>query len=417
MLVSLVWTMDGVMGVKAQAAPVETAPAQVFTNTVLLPFVANDFGVTAYRMGYGATTGPITRYPEIGSMKAGWYTDWGSSVNPARPGGMEYAQMIRVHQKLACGDYYNANRTACPYVQPPAYNFTPDQATIQAIAQANPGSIWLIGNEMDRLDFNACTLYEGNVCKNFIPLGQDEISPNAYALAYHDLYTIVKAADPTARVAIGGLIQPTPLRLQWLTIAWDTYHSTYNEDMPVDIWNIHNFILREVKGEYGAEVPPGLPKNPTKGEYTKDDWTHIDHTIFDKQIRAMRQWMKDRGQQQKPLVVSEYGVLYSHCVKTVNKVCTQDLGNEQVTQDFMLWTFDYFLNTKDCDLGYGDDDCRLVQRWLWFSLDHTATLENGTLSFGANPHASLYNSTNRQMLSAGQKFRQYVLDHFDQLAQ
>ncbi len=415
-LLVLVWVMGSVMPVKAQGTQPETGPTDIPTNTVLLPLIVNDLGPTAYRMGYGSTTGSITRYPELRSLMAGWYTNWAAAINPIRPNSVEYVQMIRVHQKLACGDYYNANRTTCPYALPIGYNSSLDPATIQAIAQANPNSVWLIGNEMDRLDFNACTLYEGIICKTFIPLGQDEMTPEAYAQAYHDLYAIIKAADPTARVAIGGLIQPTPLRLQWLTIAWDTYKTTYNADMPVDIWNIHNFILREVKGEYGAEVPPGLPKNPTKGLYATDDWTHIDHTLFDQQIRAMRQWMKDRGQQQKPLVITEYGVLYSHCVKKAKGVCTEDLGSEQVTQDFMLWTFDYFLNTKDCNLGYADDDCRLVQRWLWFSLDHAGTLENGTLSFGANPYASLFDSVTFQIRSAGQKFRQYVQDHFTQLS-
>jgi len=405
--------------VQAQAAQPEPVIAATddFTNTVFMPFIANEFGPAAYRIGYGGTLAPITRYADVRSLIGGWYTDWSVTLKPVEPNGMEYVQMIRVHQKLACGDWFNANRSACPYAQPLSYNMQPDPATIQAVAQANPGAIWLIGNEMDRVDFTYCIEQTGTQCTKFGSSGQDEILPETYAFAYHDLYTLLKAADPTARVTIGGLIQATPLRLQWLTIVWDTYKSTYNTDMPVDIWNIHNFILREVKGEYGAAVPPGLPGNPTKGRYTTDDWTHIDHTIFDEQIRAMRQWMKDRGQQQKPLVVTEYGVLYSHCVKKNGNVCSKDLGDEQGTQDFMLWTFDYFLNTKDCNLGYADDDCRLVQRWLWFSLDHVNTLPSGELSYGANPHTSLYDSTTRQMRSAGQKFRQYVLDHYAELAE
>ena len=35
----------------------------------------------------------------------------------------------------------------------------------------------------------------------------------------------------------------------------------------------------------------------------------------------------------------------------------------------MIQTFDYFLNTKDCNLGYAADQCRLVQRWNWYSFN------------------------------------------------
>ena len=405
--------------------PAITAPIGVFTETltttVHLPIIANDFGPTADRIGFGATAATfppysIIRYPLIRSLMAGWYTDWSAAFQPARPNGIEYVQMVRVHQKLACGDYYNADRSACPYAQPLDYVALPDVATVQAIAAANPGSIWLIGNEMDRVDFSVCAETVAGKCTKFTSLGQDEIIPETYARVYHDVYTAIKAVDPTARVAIGGVIQPTPLRLQWLTIAWDSYKSTYGADMPVDIWNVHNFILREVREEYGADIPAGLPGNPTVGAYSKDDRTHVDKTIFDQQIRAMRQWMKDRGQQEKPLVITEYGVLYSHCVKKSNGTCDKDLGNEAATHDFMLWTFDYFLNTSDCALGYTADGCRLVQRWLWFSLDDVSTLANGSLSFSANPHTSLFDKNTLQLRSAGEKFRQYVQDHYAELA-
>ena len=95
-------------------------------------------------------------------------------------------------------------------------------------------------------------------------------------------------------------------------------------------------------------------------------------TIFDEQIRAFRAWMKDRGQQNKPLIVSEYGVLYRHIAEA---------DTAQEVQDFMINTFDYFLNTQDCSLGYAADQCRLVQRWNWYSFN-----DNGQ-SNGFNPYA------------------------------
>ena len=37
------------------------------------------------------TVNPITRYPAIRSLNAGWYLNWAVSINPVRPAGMEFA--------------------------------------------------------------------------------------------------------------------------------------------------------------------------------------------------------------------------------------------------------------------------------------------------------------------------------------
>ncbi|MFN8442297.1 MAG: hypothetical protein U0175_16055 [Caldilineaceae bacterium] len=375
-------------------------------SQLFFPLLLNQQSSTAYRIGYGNAVNDPSAYPEVDTLRAGWFTNWRTSIQPIRPGNAEYVQMIRVHQKLACGTWFAWNREACPYATPNDYVFRPDAATIQRAAQANPGAIWLIGNEMDRVDF-----FCGDGCSD----GQDEMIPETYARAYHDLYQIVKSADPSARVAIGGLIQPTPLRLEWLSIAWDTYRTQYNSDMPVDILNIHNFILQEDKFSYGAAVPPGLPGDPTKGAYINDDFSHIDHVVFDQQIRAMRQWMKDRNLQQKPLVITEYGVLYSHTVTQGNR--TLNFNDPTLVHDFMLWTFDYYLTTKDCNLGFSADDCRLVQRWLWFSLDHAYTDSTGNLRGYFNPHTSLFNSSTKAIFPAGELFRNYVEQKFEELSQ
>ncbi len=415
------FAVNRVTPVKA-AEVADIAPTAVLTDvltpTVFLPFITNDYISLATRMGYDATQAPITRYPDLHTLRAGWYVDWSVQVAPVRPDGIEHVQMIRVHQKLACGQFQNGDRAACPYAQPLDYQFYPAQAIIEAAAKANPGDIWLIGNEMDRVDWRYCAV-STDPCpaEQIQQAGQDEMLPETYAHAYHDLYTIIKNADPTARVANGGVIQATPLRLQYLTIVWDTYRTLYDADMPVELWNVHNFILREQKHGYGADMPPGLPDDPTIGEYTTSDWTHIDHDIFDQQIRAFRQWMKDRGQQDKPLIVSEYGMLYHHCVEVDrNGVCVKDLNNKQVALDFMTWTFDYFLNTRDCTLGFAADDCHLVQRWTWFGLDIVGTDGAGNPTFGQNEHTSLFNSTTLQMTEAGGLFAKFVVDNLAALA-
>ena len=70
------------------------------------------------------------------------------------------------------------------------------------------GSIWIIGNEMDRD-------YQGNS------------TPTEFAEAYHRAYTIIKATDPTAQVAPGAVVQYTPVREQYLDQFVQTYNNLY----------------------------------------------------------------------------------------------------------------------------------------------------------------------------------------------
>jgi len=112
--------------------------------------------------------------------------------------------------------------------------------------------------------------------------------------------------------------------------------------------------------------------------------------------------MKDRGQQDKPLIVSEYGVLYSHI---------PEVQTAQQVQDWMIGTFDYFLNTKDCSLGTVADKCRLVQRWAWYSLN-----DNGQGS-GFNQFTNLFDPNTFQITGTGLRYREYSLKNMDALMQ
>jgi len=355
----------------------------------------------ALRIGYSVASNADLTDPAIRSLGAGIYSNWRTSSAPVTPDGIEFVQTVRVHQSLTCPlNSENAwNRDACPYAEPHSYQMRPSLADIGGIAQAQPGSLWLIGNEMDRRDW-----YRG---------GQDEMLPELYATAYHDIHTAIKAADPTAQVAIGGLIQATPLRLAWLDRMWDAYQQQYGQPMPVDVWNIHNFILREVHYAYGADIPPGFADDDSRAVIYENDWTHIDLALFDQQIRAFRAWMAERGQQEKSLIVSEYGVLYRHCVTWrwtgTEYVCDQNFNDEQVVIDFMLGTFDYFLSARDCTIGYVADGCRLVQQWLWFGLDQPTG--------GFNIHSRLYDSASGSLTPAGMAYRDWVAAHRDVLVQ
>jgi hypothetical protein len=227
-------------------------------------------------------------------------------------------------------------------------------------------------------------------------LYQDAVGPERYARIYHDVYTTLKTLDSTAQVGIGGMVQASELRMKWLNRAWEEYRQTYGTDMPVDVWNIHAFVLREVRpghncdgqGAWGAGIPPGLSENCGLLVGT-NDLDRMD--IFDQQLRRFRAWMKEHGQQNKPLIVSEYGILFN-----------EQLGyGYQRVRDYMLHTFDYFLNTKDVSTGYPADDYRLVQKWAWYSLDDE--------SFGwGTTWSALFDPNTHQIKQLGVEFGKYT---------
>jgi hypothetical protein len=257
--------------------------------------------------------GSITDYPAE-QLRLGWYLNWGVREAPAHPGGAEFWQMVRVSE----GGY------------------RPHADAIRAVAAANPGSFWIVGNEPD-------------------VRWQDNVTPERYAELYHQVYHLLKRADPSCHVVIGGVSQPTPLRLAYLERILATYRERYGEPMPVDVWNVHGFILREERDSWGVDIPPGMGVD-TGTLYEIDD--HDDLGIFRSQILAFRRWMGDHGQRDKPLVVTEYGILMP-----------SDYGFDyERVRAFMEGSFDVFLSATDGAVGYPQDGNRLVQWWCWYSL-------------------------------------------------
>jgi len=287
---------------------------------------------------------------DIAPLRIAWYSDWTMTANPARPGGIEYVQLILT-----------------PLGQTPALSL------VGEAVDANPGALWLIGNEPE-------CIY------------QDNSTPEQYAEAYHRLYTYIKGRDAKAQVATGGIVQPTPLRLEWLDRVLAHYQATYGEAMPVDVWNIHNLILQERKGDWGCDIPNGLSE--TEGRlYGIQDNDNIE--IFKQHIVDMRVWMRDHGYRDKPLIVSEYGVLmpteyYGFTPERVNA--------------FMSASFDYLLSARDEDLGCPADGNRLVQRWAWNSLNE----QPYNLDTGEGFNGALFDYQTRQITPAGTNYRQYT---------
>ena len=281
------------------------------------------------RFGIGVPQPPLTAQT-VQALGVGWYLTWQVNETPPPLPGVEFWQMIRVQES----------------------GFRPEAATIQRAAQANPGSTWLIGNEPD-------------------VRWQDNVTPEQYARWYQQLYHLIKASDPTAQVGIGGVTQPTPLRLAYLERVLAAYQAEFGQTLPVEVWNIHNFILPEQRSDWGVDIPPGF-EGESGARYEMAQ--HDDLAIFQAQIIAFRRWLAERGWQNKPVVVSEYGLLMP-----------ADYGfpPERVAR-FMQGSYDFMLTATDPQLGYPADGYRLVQRWCWFSLaDHVYPTGNLILPDGS----------------------------------
>ncbi|MGB9872388.1 MAG: CARDB domain-containing protein [Anaerolineae bacterium] len=289
-------------------------------------------------------------------LRAGWYFNWSTSLNPARPNGIMYAQSIFVKQwKWDNGQLVLYHKDA-PYAQPYTYTVRPSIPQIKQIAIANPGSLWLIGNEIERRDWG-----------NSPGQGQQEILPEVYAAVYHEIYTAIKEADPMAKVANGSIIVPTPLRLEYMTRVWNEYLRLYGEPMPVDVWQIHVYLGPEKRNYWGIDIPAGIDADVGMFYFGENDPRNIlvnkDFSYVPDLVRAFRVWMKERGQQNKPLFITEFGV------SMPDWVLPGEFTWEKIRDEYMYPGLNFLLNAKDSELGYPADDYRLVQSVWWWSLD------------------------------------------------
>lgn len=326
-------------GVAAQSCPLYPSPHQRIGFNVAL-----EGGVT------------IDDYDSV-RLNAGWYHDYRVQSTPSHPGGIGYHQMVR-----------SSGRTTPAAIQQLLQQLGP-------VVDANPSAYWTLGNEPDRY-------------------GQDELTAAQYAVFYHDVYHFIKERDPSSRVAIAGIVQPTKLRLRYLDLVLSEYQQRYGQAMPVEIMEIHNFIMPE-NCSWGAGIPPGLEAHQNEGvacPATLND--HGSITLFQQQIRTFRQWMKDRGYRNSPLVVSEYGILLSK----------YHGYNYTRVRDFMLASFDFMLNTTDAQTGYAADGNRLVQKFAWFSLNYYEY----NLATGVGLNGNLFDHTSRQIMPLGVDFENYT---------
>ncbi|MFN2167134.1 MAG: hypothetical protein ACK2U9_12840, partial [Anaerolineae bacterium] len=456
----------------------------------LFPSTHKRFAITV-----GSPGGGIDRF-DVTPLAAGGYLNWGTRLDPSHPTGMDFYQMIRLR------DLGDVLQHRGPW---------PNQDELLETVEANPASAWIISNEAE---------YRWS---------SDSATPEEYSQTYHDLYSLIKGADPSAQIAINAVAAVTPLRLAWLDRAWSAYRDLYGTDMPVDIWTIHNYVVNEMVHEWGIDLPKGfsnavgygagtwtqmddpaasggtvhrsrdpgarayfafsgdhatlyLRTGPSSGIATiyldkdlidtvdlyapqpggrtlsyddlpadhdpqfadrhhlrvqvtgqhnpasGDTWIQVDaleapstaglpqgrledddplqaqvvvsadsyddlDTIL-AQIRTMRGWMANHGQQHKPLINTEYGVIIG-----------EDLGFDYGrVRDFMLDSFDLFLDDQamvDPAIGMPEDGGRLLQQWFWFIL--------AMRHFdGALIHTGLYDPRDHLILPLGQDYGAYL---------
>jgi hypothetical protein len=275
-------------------------------------------------------------------LGSGWYIDWSIRAEPPTD-NLDYWPMIRVHEDC----------------------ISPSLEEIQSVASHFPGQVWIIGNEPD-------------------VIWQDNVTASRYATAYHDLYDVIKTSDPTALIAVGGVSQATALRLWYLDQVLQAYQDLYHELMPVDWWTVHGYVLREEKGSWGVDIPPGI--DATQGELREvKDHGRID--LFENQLRSFRQWMEEHGYQYTPLALTEFGILMPS---------SYGFPAEMVAS-YLEQTFTWLSQVQDKSIGYPEDGYHLVQKWAWFSIsDPTySSSDLGDLSSG-------------KLTSVGESFRSIV---------
>ncbi len=211
-----------------------------------------------------------------------------------------------------------------------------DEARLAEAMRRNPGRWWIVGNEPND------------------PY-QDNLSPQAYAAFYRRFERLAQRLDPTARLMTAGIANAD---WQWAQAFRVAYRQAYGRYPRVDAWNVHNYIL-------------------------EPDRSQLDQEAFRARLIAFRAWMDRVGEGDKPLVLSEFGVLMG-----LERHDTRYEPPEAIAAhigETVAWL-------------YGTD---YVQAWAWFAND-TSGLFNGDLYAGEQltPYGEAYRDAIRAATQA-----------------
>ena len=372
--------------VSAQAAPVldPVAPsAAASTPAALGPSCR--YGVAALSQSQLSWMDPLA---------AGWFITF--SPNGDSSGRPEYVPVIRIQQ----------NKQGCAYL--PSFTVDPPltAAGLGAAVQTGAGtcgsSVTSRTAARPQPDPAKCS----RACR---------MTPSRTSTRRPTTTSTTTSSDWTPRRGsrTPGSSKVTPGRLQYLDKVWNAYKSLYGVTWPVDVWNMHLYILPEVdpSGKPNGIASVAVGTDPALGmrESGNDKnqcanpsvycWAeHDDMTEFAGQVVAMRTWMKARGEQKKPLMLSEYSLLYPYIVDAPGSCFLMDeYGNcftPERVRTFLNNSMSYLDTATDPNLGYPRDGNRLVQRWLWFSIYNN----------GVGSASNLLNSSLTTMTLPGQAY-------------
>ena len=197
----------------------DITPAQPFTT----PQTCH-FGIAAVP--------PFTSY-DFSTLGVGSYVDFTRNRNSSVPANIDFYRVVYIGGSVTS---YNSLKNALP-----------------SILAQNPGSTWIVGNEPD-----SEVTY------------QDHMAADFYATRFFEIATIIRTNDPAAKIGFGAIIQATPVRLYWLTLAMNKLvqlaGSVSAAHALIDFYPIHSYILNEQTPLYdsngkmimwGAGVPVG----------------------------------------------------------------------------------------------------------------------------------------------------------------
>jgi hypothetical protein len=109
-------------------------------------------------------------------------------------------------------------------------SFVVDTGTVYPFARANPGKLYINGDEPDQAH-DPCT------------------PPSAYAVTYHNFVADIRSADPTAHLSPAGFAEDNsacpggPHATAYAQQFYDAYLQLYGSAPPVDEWRFHDLGL------------------------------------------------------------------------------------------------------------------------------------------------------------------------------
>jgi hypothetical protein len=147
----------------------------------------------------------------------------------------------------------------------------------------------------------------------------------------------------------------------------DAYKARYGVNMPVDVFNLHVYGFgRSIDFDY----------------------------IFVPTITTYRQVMANKGYRDKPLIITELGVLEGVYVSSIPI---------SYTTSFMVQAFDWLRTARSETTGMPSDENRLVQRWAWFAFTswHVTDPQKWVKT-------ALFNYDTKQITAVGAQYRDYL---------